>query len=129
MDQVATVARYFELASSGQVDEALALYHPDVVLHEPDCLPFGGEHVGIDGLRGLIGQVTGPFELTVRGVDYSAGEGAVIARMDTVFTSRKSGREVEMPVVEFYEFADDGLISRVDIFYKDPVAIIELGKD
>jgi hypothetical protein len=41
------------------------------------------------------------------------------------FTSRISGRTLAMPVVEFYDIRD-GMLHRVDVYYKDAKAIAGL---
>jgi hypothetical protein len=51
-------------------------------------------------------------------------EGQVV-RFDTRVTSPRSGAVIPMPIVELYRFTD-GLISDIDIFYKDTKALIDL---
>jgi hypothetical protein len=47
-------------------------------------------------------------------------------RLDAVFTSRKSGRQLPMTVVEHYR-VHDGKIYGADAFYKDTQAVIPEG--
>ena len=49
-------------------------------------------------------------------------------RLDAVFTSRKSGRQLPMTVVEHYRVRD-GKIYGADAFYRDTQAVNDLVKN
>ena len=52
-----------EMWSRGDMEGALALNHPDVVIYEPPSLPYGGVHHGIDGVRKLVQKIGEYWEI------------------------------------------------------------------
>jgi hypothetical protein len=49
----------------------------------------------------------------------------VAVKLAMAFKSRKSGRELPMPGVELYS-TRDGLVSKIDVFYKDTTSVANL---
>ena len=121
---VEVVQRMIEAFRAGELDAALATVHEDLVVHEAASLPYGGDWAGPGGFRDLLHQlgVHGLQVLTSEILD--AGD-EVVVRFNTRFTSPRSGAVIPMPILEVYRFTD-GLISDVDIFYKDTKALIDL---
>lgn len=122
---VDVVKRLVEGYLTGDLEDALATVHPDVVLHEAPGLSYGGDWAGRDGFQQLLGAMLAEFELEVLAYDVMDTGAGALARMATRFTSRQSGAVLEMPIVELYSFTD-GLISDVDVFYKDTKALAGL---
>jgi uncharacterized protein len=119
------VRRYVDGIGNGDLKAILSCLHPDFVLNEPGSLPYGGDHVGRDGFVGLAYGVAEHYltEL-LDGAVHDAGEFAVV-RMLFRFTSKRTGRAMEMPLTELYWFSD-GLMVRGDIFYKDTKGVLDL---
>ncbi|WP_354698531.1 hypothetical protein DSM112329_04213 [Paraconexibacter sp. AEG42_29] len=108
----------------GNVDAALEFIHPDVLAHEPPALPYGGEWKGKDGFRALMEMIGATVEVEATPIGLHDAGDTMIAIFNAKFTSRASGASVEMPVCEVYGFTD-GLISNVNVFYKDPCEFAE----
>ena len=124
-EHVDVVKRLVEGYIAGDLEAAFSTVHPDIVLHEAAGLPFGGEWAGFEGFQTLLGAIMADYQLEVLAYQaFDTGQGAMV-RMDTRFTSRRSGAVLEMPIVELYGFTD-GLISDVDVFYKDTRAVVGL---
>jgi hypothetical protein len=124
-EHVDVVKRLVEGYIAGDLEAAFSTVHPEIVLHEAAGLPFGGEWVGLEGFQKLLGTIMADYQLEVLAYEASdTGAGAMV-RMDTRFTARSSGAVLDMPIVELYGFTD-GLISDVDVFYKDTRAVVEL---
>lgn len=114
--------QFFAGYAAGDLDAVASLVHPDGVIRESDALPFGGDYVGPDGFRTLIGAMLRDFDFEVLSrEDLPAGDTLVI-KMGARFTARHSGEQVELPVVELYTVRD-GLIVEADVYYKDPGAV------
>jgi hypothetical protein len=114
---------------NGDPEHALAALHPDCVVHQADSLPYHGDWVGPEGFAKLIGVLTSSFELTINSYDASADDqGLVTVRAQATFRSHKSGRSLDMQVVELYQVRD-GLIVEGDIFYKDTHLIRQLADE
>jgi ketosteroid isomerase-like protein len=120
-----TARSFIECSTSGDLDGAMALLHPAMVFREAEGLPYPGEFVGHEGFMGLLAEVDAAYELKVAGCRLADDGSRIIAQMNLVVTSRKSGRSLSTTVSEFYSFTD-GLISEGDIFYKDTRALWEL---
>ena len=121
----ATLRAFVDLLSGGDADRAFKLLHPDVVVYEADALPYSGTYHGVEGFGQMMEQLFGTFDLQINKYEVLDAGDTVIARMDISLTARSSGRSVSMPIVELYRFTD-GLISEVDIFYKDTAAVAEI---
>jgi ketosteroid isomerase-like protein len=125
---LAVVRRYVDSIGRGDLKTIMTCLHPDFVLNEPATLPYGGDHVGHAGFAGLAYQVASHYltELLDSRV-HDAGEFAVV-RMRFRFTSKRTGRSLELPLLELYWFSD-GLMVRGEVFYKDTKAVLALLDD
>ena len=121
----ATLRTFVDFLSGGDADRAFKLLHPDVVVHEADALPYSGTYHGVEGFGQMMEQLFGTFDLQINKYEVLDAGDSVIARMEITLTARSSGRSIDMPIVELYRFTD-GLISEVDIFYKDTKAVAEI---
>ena len=109
-------------------DEAFAMVDENAVWREAESLPWGGEWRGPDGFARLTREIDALAELTVRGHEIVRAGDTVELRLDAVFTSRKSRRQVPMTVVEHYR-VHDGKIYGADAFYKDTQTVNDLVKN
>jgi nucleoside-diphosphate-sugar epimerase/ketosteroid isomerase-like protein len=107
---------------------ALAMVDENAVWREAESLPWGGEWRGPDGFARLTREIDVLAELTARGHEIVRAGDVVELRLDAVFTSRKSGRQLPMKVVEHYR-VHDGKIYGADAFYRDTQAVNDLVKN
>jgi ketosteroid isomerase-like protein len=123
---VATVRRFYDLVGAGDLEAATALMHDDLVIREPPGLPFGGEYHGPAGFLDLMGRINEQFEPSLAApVEYLDASDPVVIRLVGRFASRASGESVEMDIVELFHVRDDQ-IAVLDVYYKDPGAIVAL---
>ena len=107
-------------------DDGRKLLHDDFVVYEAGGVPYSGEYHGPDGFFELYGKMKKAMELTPgKTVQYLLADDAVAIRGRLTFTSRASGKSVEMSLVEIYTVRD-GLIVELDVYYKDPSAVTAL---
>lgn len=125
---VAIVKKMVDAFNAGDVNGALAIMHPDVILNEADSLPYPGITVGHEGFKGFLGKLRALFDVTTHDSRLYGAEDKVIIRIDITFKSRSSGRSVSMPVVEIYTLTNDK-ITHIDVFYKDAKAIHDLAAE
>jgi ketosteroid isomerase-like protein len=91
---------------------------------EPESLPYGGTHRGVDGYVALLQQIAGLFELAFEPKALHAlADGTVVLRMDVTFTARSTGERVQLPVVELLEVTG-GRVRRSEVFVSDTAALL-----
>lgn len=121
-DDVATLKDFVQAADR---TAALEMVDEDAVWREAETLPWGGEWRGPDGFARLTREIDTFAELTVHGQEIVQAGEVVEMRLDAVFTSRKSGRQLPTKVVEHYRVRE-GKIYGADAFYKDTQAVNDL---
>jgi hypothetical protein len=120
------VRRFYELLGHGDVDGATALMHPELVIHEPAGLPYGGEYHGPAGFREITAAMLEEFETEPLGeVTCLDSAGPIVVQLVGRFTSRATGRSANMDVVELFTVRD-GQIVDLDVYYRDPGAVAAL---
>ena len=120
--------QFLKAFAAGDVETVFGAIHPDCVVDEGHGLPYAGSFVGPAGLQELVGKIMTPLEMTLDTFDVSDGGDCAVARIGLTFTSRSSGRVLEMPSIELYE-TKDGKVSKIDVFYKSTQAIAELAAE
>jgi uncharacterized protein len=109
----------FASFARADMDGLFRLYDDSCVIREALSLPWGGEFVGKDGLRALLGKMTSHFEVTSRVVDiFESNPSRIVALIDLQLKSNRTGRTVELQVAEV-TCSRDGLIVEQMPFYWD----------
>lgn len=119
------VEKFLKAFTAGELETAISLLHPGIVISEADALPYPGDHVGLEGFQNLLGKMLEPFEMVIQGFEISDAGSIIVVKLLMEFKSRASGRTVTMPSVELYSVAD-GRIAKIDVYYKDTKALAEL---
>jgi uncharacterized protein len=123
---LATVRRFIAATGAERRNERRSLLHDDFVVHEAGGLPFSGDYHGSQGFFELLNRMNDVLELAAGPVTTDPlGDDAVAARFRLTFTSRASGKSVQMALVEIYTLRD-GRIAELDVYYKDPGAVAAL---
>ncbi|HZH02165.1 MAG TPA: nuclear transport factor 2 family protein [Myxococcaceae bacterium] len=101
-------ARYAASGSAEDRGALLSTLHPDVVLHQPQSLPYGGEWRG----REAFGRWLDAFVQTWTGVTptdpvfYPCGEDVLVSTVTMRARARVTGTDVVMPMCQVIRFAD-----------------------
>ena len=122
MKNVDVARAFWDSVRAGDLDGAFSVLHPDVTLREAEGLPYGGTYRGRDGVASLAEKTFAVFEQEFREIEFIDGGDRVVARLDLVWTARATGKSFEVPIVDVYQFRD-GLISDLDVYYKDSKAV------
>lgn len=123
MTGVALVEALYARARAGDWNGVEALLSPDLVIHEPPSLPFGGDWTGRDALQRLFARVMGTWENPRVDIDAIVGdERHVVALLRFTMTSRVSGRTFTQHVAEV-SVIDAGLIVEMRIHYFDTAEV------
>jgi uncharacterized protein len=113
-------------AGSSSPDAVLDCLHPDVVIHIPPSMPYGGDHIGHAGFLRMGEAMNATWRIT-GGLDMSFADLAddeVVCFVSFVGESRHTDRTVPMRMVERYRLLD-GKIVEIELFYWDTAAIVE----
>lgn len=122
---VEVLDRFLNHFQKGEVEAAMAMIHPDIVLHEAASLPYPGDFHGREGFERLFSVMHAGIELIPESWElFDAGD-QVIGRMHTTLVSRTTGERLPMIIVEIHTIRDD-MLAEVDIYYKDTKAVVDL---
>lgn len=100
-------------AQAGDMDAFLGAMHPDVQLHEPPYLPYGGEYRGRKGFVELFARATEILDLTnIELISATAGEDRTVLLMRVRL--RRSG---EMVHITEHWCVEHGQITDVRVFW------------
>ena len=122
---ITVVRQFYDLAAQDKFDEAGQYLAPDIVLRETTDVPFGGDYHGLEGNAELMGKITSVFNVAIEKIEYLDASDPVVVKILARFTSKATGKTVEMQVVEMLTVRD-GLISDIDIYYKNPSTVAAL---
>lgn len=123
--QEATVQRALDAFADGDMGVAAAVFHPDVQVNEATSLPFGGNHVGAEAFFQMLALLGEAYTVEVSEQHLTSAAEEVILRMQMTFTSRATGRSTVLSGIEVYRFTG-GLISDIDVYYKDTKAMVDI---
>jgi ketosteroid isomerase-like protein len=103
-----------------------ACFTPDVVVREPESLPYGGEWHGHDGVERLMARLREVYDEAgfADRETYECGD-TVFMLMRSRVRSRRTGRRMTNSVLQRIELRG-GLIAAMEIFHWDPLAIRQL---
>lgn len=109
----------------GEIDVCRQLVADELVFSEAECLPFGGDWSGPQGFVDFLGAVGKHYRVRVADMALSEAGDRVLARVSGTIESRATGRSLPLDAMDLYEVRD-GLIVRVDVYYKDAAAVASL---
>lgn len=124
-EDVAVVKQFTDGLRSGDIKRCMGLLHPDNEFLEADNLPFGGDYMGTDGFIRMLKDVSRELDVQLDEPRLNDAGPFVVVQLHGRFTSKVTGKTVEMDVVDLYTIRD-GKVAQVDVFYKDTRAIHEL---
>lgn len=118
------VERMLDHAARGRWGALPEVLGEDFEIIEPDSLPYGGTHYGVDGYIALMQEIGSLFELAFepQGVHALDARTAVL-RMNVTFTARSTRRSVALRVVELLD-VQDGRVRRSEVFLADTAALL-----
>ncbi|BCO39255.1 nuclear transport factor 2 family protein [Mycobacterium timonense] len=125
---VEVVRRFTEGLRCGDIGTCAALLDDANVFSEAASLPFGGDYVGVEGFRRMLGAVSREFRVALDPPEIAGTDDWVAVVVRGTFTSRRTGRSMPIECVDVYRLRN-GKIVRVDVHYKEPGALAELCRD
>jgi ketosteroid isomerase-like protein len=126
MDNRTIVERFVGAFGDGRLADALSMLHEGFVVHAAGGVPYSGDYHGAEGFSTLITTMLNALELMPSTeMQYLVDGEKVVLHYRLTFTARTSAESVEMSVAEVFSVRD-GLIAELDVFYKDPSAVVAL---
>ncbi|GIX29745.1 MAG: hypothetical protein KatS3mg124_0217 [Porticoccaceae bacterium] len=118
------------LAAAEQRDRALMarLFPPDAEVREPDSLPWGGVHRGLEGFLQLVRTLYGAFAWLEVKVEGMMGRDGRVVVWAVIEGRTRGGRTFSMPVLEDWRI-EGGRIRAVIPHYFDTAAMARLAAD
>lgn len=115
---------FVALLTAGDFDAAADYISPDIAIHEPNALPYGGEMRGVKGwetFRSIFRQTwkhwsDGP-------IWYAEAAGTVVKENIVTATSRLTGKTCTTRLAEIFTFRE-GKIIESRIYYQDIPAVL-----
>ena len=109
----------FASFARGDMDALFERYDESCVIREAPTLPWGGDFVGRDGLRELLGKMTAHYDVNSRVVEiFESTSTSVVALIAMDLRSKRTGKRFEQQVAEITR-SRDGLIVEQVPFYWD----------
>lgn len=113
----------YAAAGARDWDKVESLTHPDFVLYEAECLPFGGEWRGKDALQRCAAAMYGTWaEAKVDIHDITGGDSWAVTVLTLTMTSKRTGETFSQTVNEAGLF-EDGLLKSLRIHYFDAAEV------
>jgi ketosteroid isomerase-like protein len=113
------------MGDTGTTERQLRLFADDVTIIEPNSLPHGGRHHGLDEYRSLQNQMRLLWEQEIVETAYWAcGDDRVTLRIVIRWSARATGRSVVLPMIDLITFRD-GKIVEVEAFLQDTKALLD----
>jgi len=125
MDNRATLEAFVQAFIDGDSQRMRSYLAADVVLHEAAVLPYGGDHVGVEGFFSSLQTASSIFDAEALKWELMDAGDKVILHMLVRLTSRRTGKILEIPVVEIFAFRDGKIIDD-DVYYKDASLVADL---
>jgi ketosteroid isomerase-like protein len=127
-EDTAVVDKFLAALSTGDIDTVFNSLAPDGVVDEGHGLPFSGRFVGQDGAQQILAKVSSHLGMVVDSYQVYDSGPIQTATLVITYTSNTSGKSATVTVAELYTVVD-GKITYIDVYYKDPAAVMALVKD
>jgi ketosteroid isomerase-like protein len=102
-----------EAALAGNMEGFLGALHPDVEVHEPDYLPYGGTYTGREGFLDLFQRATQVLDFpTLELISATADDERTVLLMTCKLVSNGDERYI----TEHWRM-EDGLVREVRVFW------------
>jgi uncharacterized protein len=106
LDDLDVVRSIYDAMAARDFDRLVALVDPEVVITQDARLPWGGRHVGHDGVANFALALTGAITSAVMHHELFAADGDVVQVGHTKGTVNASGVEFDIPEVHCWTIRD-----------------------
>ena len=114
------IENLYACAQRGDTAGIVADFHPDMVLHEAESLPWGGTYHGLEAVMTGLGAVFTTYDLSRLEVELVVAEGEW--GISRIKLPHQSDPSQDMSMSEHYRVVD-GKIVEARVFYWDTAAV------
>ncbi|MFB7495931.1 nuclear transport factor 2 family protein [Streptomyces sp. NPDC056161] len=105
---------------TGDVPGVLARLAPEVIVDEPNQLPYGGVHQGREVfVQSILGAMMGYAEVAITAAEVFEGPAGVVGTLTGTLTAHTTREEFPLTMVELHQ-VEDGLVVKIDVYTKNP---------
>jgi ketosteroid isomerase-like protein len=98
----------------------------DVLVREPQSLPYRGDWAGIEGIAELMARMNDVWsDMSIDELDVAGSQGRIYLSCKLTVVSRASGKTVTQPFCERLHFRDGLLVEGIP-FYYDTQALLDV---
>lgn len=117
-------AEFAFMQSDGQDLSLLAAaFDPEVVVHEPESLPYAGDWRGLDGVGRLIRVMSATWkDMSIESLECAASGSSILLACSLTLVGRATGTQIVQPFAERLVFRDGRLLDGTP-FYFDTAAL------
>jgi ketosteroid isomerase-like protein len=108
---IETVRQIYDALGRQDLDAILALCDPDCVITQDESLPWGGRHVGHDGLATFAVTLVGTIDSAVTIESIFEADGQVFQCGRTRGTVRANGNAFDVPEVHVWTLRDGVVVA------------------
>ncbi|MFF2996721.1 nuclear transport factor 2 family protein [Streptomyces sp. NPDC057950] len=110
----------YDALGKGDVPGVLARLAPEVIVDEPDQLPYGGVHQGREAfVRSVLGAMTGHADIAITAAEVFEGPTGVVGTLTGTLTAHTTGEVFPLTMVELHQ-VEDGAVRKIDVYTKNP---------
>ncbi|MDX3077661.1 nuclear transport factor 2 family protein [Streptomyces sp. MI02-7b] len=114
------VRALYDALAKGDVPGVLALLAPEVIVDEPDQLPYGGVHQGREAfVRSVLGAMTGYADVAITAAEVFQGPAGVVGTLTGTLTAHTTGERFPLTMVEIHQ-VENGAVHKIDVYTKNP---------
>jgi ketosteroid isomerase-like protein len=126
--QDSRIDRLLAALRSGDATQIEALCHPDMVVEDPESLPYGGVYRGFAGMCEVSAKLfaaVADWRVETERISGDAGGDDFVLVQRMTGRAASTGRPIDMSILERYTFRG-GLLVSIRPYYWDTKAIIDL---
>jgi ketosteroid isomerase-like protein len=105
-----------EAAAAGDIEPFFSILHPEVEVHEPGYLPYGGHHRGRDAITRVFADAAKVVDFSSLRVNSVIADERHAAVLETV---RLLESQKEITLSEHWVLDGDGLVREIRVFWSD----------
>ncbi|MFD6394166.1 nuclear transport factor 2 family protein [Nocardia sp. NPDC060259] len=127
-DQIETVTQtpadvvrgLYDALRQGDVPGVLATLDPEVIVDEPNQLPYGGVHRGREVfVQSVLGVMMGYADVAITDAEVYEGPAGVVGTLTGTLTAHTTDERYPLTMVEIYQVVD-GAVHKIDVYTKNP---------